>query len=294
MSGPTSTPTARVAVVIPARDEAARVAATVRAAGKVPAVDLVVVVDDGSRDATAVRAQEAGAVVVGHHRPRGKAAALATGAQAVSAIEARENPSDPRHLLFLDADLAESAARAEPLVRPVLDGTADLTIAVMPPQTDGPGGGHGFVVRLARAGIDRATGWQASQPLCGQRCLSRSALDAAGPLARGFGVEVGMTIDLLRRGFRVAEVPVDFQHRVTGADLRGQLHRGRQWLHVAEALARRGVVPLSAVPTLPAFGTTPAQRASDAPTGPDADAGRDADAGPDAGANPPRRDRRTN
>ncbi|SFG72403.1 Glycosyl transferase family 2 [Actinopolymorpha cephalotaxi] len=286
-----STQPARVAVVIPARDEAARVAATVRAAGKVPAVDLVVVVDDGSRDATAVCAQEAGAVVVGHHRPRGKAAALATGAQAVSAIEARENPSEPRHLLFLDADLAETAARAEPLVRPVLDGTADLTIAVMPPQTAGPGGGHGFVVRLARAGIDRATGWQASQPLCGQRCLSRPALDAAGPLARGFGVEVGMTIDLLRRGFRVAEVPVDFQHRVTGADLRGQLHRGRQWLHVAEALARRGVVPLSAVPTLPAFATTTARRASDAPpSGPEADA----DAGPDAGADPPRRDRRTN
>ncbi|MET9019468.1 glycosyltransferase [Actinopolymorpha sp. NPDC004070] len=281
MSGATSSPAGRVAVVIPARDEAARVAATVRAAGKVSAVDLVVVVDDGSRDATAVHAQEAGAVVVGHHRPRGKAAALATGAQAVSAIEARENPPQPRHLLFLDADLAESADRAEPLVRPVLDGTADVTIAVMPPQHGGPGGGRGFVVRLARAGIARATGWQATQPLCGQRCLSRPALDAASPLARGFGVEVGMTIDLLRRGFRVAEVPVDFQHRVTGADLRGQLHRGRQWLHVAEALARRGVVPLPAVPTLPAFGTAPLRR-PDAPAQPDVDAGS------------PRRDRRTN
>jgi hypothetical protein len=280
----------RIAVVIPARDEAARVAATVRAAGKVPAVDLVVVVDDGSRDATAAHAQEAGAVVVGHHRPRGKAAALATGAQAVSAIEAREHPAEPRHLLLLDADLAESAARAEPLVRPVLDGAADVTIAVMPPQNGGAGGGHGFVVRLARAGIDRATGWQATQPLCGQRCLSRAALDAAGPLARGFGVEVGMTIDLLRRGFRVAEVPVDFQHRVTGADLRGQLHRGRQWLHVAEALARRGVVPLPSLPTLPALASTPARRGADA----DADAHTGPDVTTDADADSAPRDLRTN
>ncbi|GAA5013391.1 glycosyltransferase family 2 protein [Actinopolymorpha pittospori] len=239
---PTHVP--RVAVVIPARDEAARVASTVRAAAKVPGVDLVVVVDDGSGDATAQRAQEAGAVVVGHRRSRGKAAAMTTGAKTVAAIDSREDRTAPRHLLFLDADLEESAAEAERLLRPVLDGAADMTIATMPAQSGGAGGGHGFVVRLARSGISQATGWEATQPLCGQRCLTRSAFDLASPLAFGFGVEVGLTIDLLRKGFRVVEVPVAFQHRVTGSDWRGQIHRGKQWLHVAGALLRRGSLPV--------------------------------------------------
>ena len=220
--------------VIPARDEAARVAATVRAAAKIPSVAQVVVIDDGSRDATARLAREAGARVVSHRRPRGKAAALETGAHAVG--------RSAEVLMFLDADLEDSAAEAEALVTPVVAGAADMSVAILPPQRAGSGGGHGFVVRLAADGIARATGWRATQPLCGQRCLTFDAYAAARPLAAGFGVEVGLTIDLLRKGFRVVEVPVAFEHRVTGRDWRSQLHRGRQWVHVAVALALRSAL----------------------------------------------------
>lgn len=227
--------------MIPAKDEAERIAATVRAAREVAGVELVLVVDDGSRDDTARLAEHAGAIVVSHASPRGKAAAMETGGQAVQAIDAREERTSPSHLLFLDADLEDSAREAGELVAPVLDGKADMTIAVLP--ATGKGGGHGFVVRLSRDGIARATGWQAEAPLSGQRCLTRQAFEAARPLAYGFGVETGLTIDLLRKGFRVEEVPVDFRHRVTGGDWRGQLHRGKQWLHVAGALAQRGILP---------------------------------------------------
>ena len=76
------------------------------------------------------------------------------------------------------------------------------------------------MVRLAGAGIRRATGWTPAQPLNGQRCLTRAAFDAARPLARGFGVETAMTIDLKRKGLRIVEVEVDMAHRATGTDLR--------------------------------------------------------------------------
>ncbi|GAB3404844.1 glycosyltransferase family 2 protein [Flindersiella endophytica] len=228
---------ARVAVVIPARDEADRVAATVRAAAELGPVDLVVVVDDGSSDATADIALEAGAVVVSHPRSRGKAAALETGARTVT----ESDPVEPRPLLFLDADLGETAANAGPLIEPVLAGEADMTIATLPVQAGA--GGHGFVVRLARDGIERACGQRMAQPLSGQRCLTRKAFEAGLPLATGFGIETGLTIDLVRKGFRVAEVPADFRHRATGNDVRGYLHRGKQWLHVAAALRRRGAFP---------------------------------------------------
>jgi hypothetical protein len=143
-------------------------------------------------------------------------------------------------LLFLDADLEQTAANAAPLLEPVRAGEAGMTIAILPPQRSG-GGGHGFVVKLAKDGIRRAVGFEATQPLCGQRCLTREAFEAALPLAHGFGVETGLTIDVLRAGIRVREVEADFQHRVTGTDLAGQLHRGRQYRDVALALAPRSV-----------------------------------------------------
>jgi glycosyltransferase involved in cell wall biosynthesis len=239
----------RVAVVIPAKNEQARIAATVGGAASIPGVELVVVVDDGSRDATAAAAHEAGAVVIQHARNQGKGAAMHSGAAAVDEIDRRRPAGDALHaLLFLDGDLEDTAAAAGPLVDPVRDGSADMTIATLPPQRT-EGGGHGLVVRLARSGIQRTTGWEPTQPLSGQRCLTRTAFQAALPLAAGFGVEVGMTIDLLQQGYRVREVEVPFQHRVTGADWRSQVHRGRQWLDVARALARRGVVPVGLLPT---------------------------------------------
>jgi glycosyltransferase involved in cell wall biosynthesis len=210
----------------------------VRAAAKVPHVDVVVVVDDGSADGTGEIARAAGAVVTGHRRNRGKAAAMQTGADAVGILDQLAHASRP--LLFLDADLGDTAAAAGPLVQPIVDGEADMTIAILPRQHS-PGGGRGRVVRLSSDGIARATGFTPTQPLSGQRCLTRAAFDAALPLASGFGVETGLTIDLLRAGFRVREVEVPFHHRVTGTDWRAKVHRGRQFAAVARALAVREI-----------------------------------------------------
>jgi glycosyltransferase involved in cell wall biosynthesis len=226
-----------VAVVIPARNEADRIQATVTSAAGIAGVALVVVVDDGSADGTAAVARRAGAVVTRHARNRGKGAAMETGAEAVRVLDQREHRDRPRHLLFLDADLADTAALAGPLADPVLAGTADMTIAVF--TTTVKLGGHGLVVGLSGAGIQRATGWRPAQPLNGQRCLTRAAFEAARPLARGWGAETGLTIDLLRQGLRVTEVEVELAHRATGTGLRAQLHRAHQLTDVARALAVR-------------------------------------------------------
>jgi hypothetical protein len=240
---PSLTP-AGVAVIVPAYQEEQRVGATVHAARGLPHVDLVVVVDDGSTDGTAEAATAAGAVVVRSPGNGGKASAMTLGAQRVAALEdAAGLPRRP--LLFLDADLEDSAAAAEPLLGPVLSGQAEMTVARLPDQ---PGGGRGFVVRLARDGVREATGWEAAQPLSGQRALTRAAFEAALPLAGGWGVEVGLSIDLLRQGFRVVEVPVDLRHRVTGGDWRAQAHRGRQFWGVWRALRARGVGPRLPLP----------------------------------------------
>jgi glycosyltransferase involved in cell wall biosynthesis len=224
-------------VVIPAKNEAGRIAATIRAAVALPAVDLILVVDDGSADQTQQIAREAGAVVVRHPHNRGKAEALETGA-AVVAMRDTETGL-PRILLFLDADLGDTAANAGPLIAPVVAGEVDFTIAVLPPQHGA--GGHGLVVGLARRAIAKATGWTPQAPLSGIRCLTRPAFEAATPLAHGWGVETAMTIDLLRAGFTVREVPCDLRHRATGKDLSSQLHRAAQYRDVLLAVSARGV-----------------------------------------------------
>jgi hypothetical protein len=229
-----------LAVIIPARDEADRIRATVAGAASLPGVGLVIVVDDGSRDGTAAAARSAGASVVRHSRSRGKAAAMETGAETAALLDARDGRGQPRHLLFLDGDLGGTAGDAAPLAEPVRAGEADMTIAVFTDRVRR--GGHGFVVALSGAGIERATGWRPAQPLNGQRCLTRAAFEAGRPLAAGFGVETGLTIDLLRQGLRVKEVQVPLAHRATGTDWRAQLHRARQFADVARALAPRLVL----------------------------------------------------
>jgi Glycosyl transferase family 2 len=238
-------PPGDVAVIIPAWNEAERITATVHGASKLTGADILVVVDDGSTDDTAARAAAAGAVVVRHARNRGKAAAMETGAEAVRLIEASQVEADAaqrgataeRHLLFLDADLADSAADAGPLVDPVRVGDSDMTIAVF--ATRVRKGGFGVVVATAGAGINRAIGWRPAQPLNGMRCLTRAAFAAALPLAPGWGVETGMTIDLARKGMRITEVEVPLSHRATGSDWRAQLHRLHQLIDVTRALAVR-------------------------------------------------------
>ena len=228
-------PDQRIAVVIPAKDEADRIAATVRACRAIPRVDLVVVVDDGSTDATQSAARCAGAVTVRHSVSRGKASAMETGAGVVAMRDYEDGPS--RLLLFIDGDLGDSAAACADLVPPVIDGAADMSIAVLPKQAGA--GGRGRVVRVARRAIAATTGWAPVAPLSGQRCLTREAYDAAQPFAEGWGVEVGMTIDVLVAGLTVIEVPCDIQHRASGNDMAGRLHRAAQYRAVMQAIARR-------------------------------------------------------
>lgn len=228
-----------VIVILPAYNEAERIADTVKASLALPHVRSVIVVDDGSVDDTAGVAENAGATVLRHERNRGKAAAMETGGRHVAAPDVL--------LLFLDADLKGTASEGAKLIEPILRDEADMTIATFPKLPGTKGGGMGFVVRLARWGIHTTTGRIMEAPLSGQRCVRRSVFGAALPLATGFGVETALTIDILKAGYRILEVPTQMAHRVTGSDFRGQLHRARQWRDVARALLprlRKGSSPI--------------------------------------------------
>lgn len=224
----------RTVVLIPARDEAEHIGETVRAAKTVPGVERVLVVDDASEDETAALATAAGADVVRLERNLGKGAALDAGVRA-----AGHGGWDA--LLLLDADLGETASQAALLLEPLRQDEADMAVAGFPPSPTRAG--FGLVKGLARWGIRTlgSSSFPATAPLSGQRALTARALAAVPRFGSGYGAEVDMTVRLLRAGMRVVEVPTSMTHSETGRDLHGFLHRGRQFTHVAAALARLAV-----------------------------------------------------
>lgn len=183
---PSPTPAAgaprRASVLIPAFDEASTVAPVVRAA---LAAELgeVLVVDDGSRDATAQVARAAGARVLSLGENRGKGGALHAGARALGS----------EVVVLIDADLLGLAPEhLRALAEPVLAGEVDMTRGV-------------FV-----GGRWRTSAAQHLTPqLNGQRALLREALLAVPGLAESrYGVEVAITEHARRQGWRSRDVPM--------------------------------------------------------------------------------------
>jgi glucosyl-3-phosphoglycerate synthase len=207
-------------ILVAARDEEARIEQTVTALrGAFPEAEIVVA-DDGSRDGTAAAARRGGARVV--RLPRlGKGQALTLA----------EREASPGRLLLADADL-------EGDLTPLLDSEADLTVAAF---AERQGGGFGIAKRAARVLVRARSGFQAREPLSGQRALSPAAREACFPVAPGFGCEVRMTIDAVRAGLRVQEHELRLRHRATGRDTRGFLHRGRQLVEAVLACGPTGL-----------------------------------------------------
>ncbi len=228
-SKPDSSQSARVCALLPAYNEAERVAVTVAALRARPEIGEIIVADDGSTDGTAEIARQAGASHVLTSPNGGKGAALA------AAYQFARDRADI--FLLLDGDLGASAGEAVKLLGPLQAGEAEMTVGLLPPDpafaATGQSGGRGFVVRLARWGIGRRTGQTFTQPLSGQRAVRREVLEAlGGTFAAGFGVEVDLTVRALRAGFRVIEVPTQFRHKVTGGNWAGVRHRARQFRDV--------------------------------------------------------------
>jgi glycosyltransferase involved in cell wall biosynthesis len=214
----------KVSVVIPAYNEAEHIVSTLQAVRRHVRCDEIIVVDDGSRDQTAELAEKWADRIIRLPHNCGKGIALQSGwRQAGGEV-----------VVFLDSDLRESARHAERLIQPVAAGRCEMAVAILPgPQKKA---GLGLAKGLARRGIQLLTGFAPAAPLSGQRAVRRDVLEKVGRLDRGFGVEVGLTVDVLRAGYRVLELPIPFTHRETGNDWAGFLHRGKEFVAIGRAL----------------------------------------------------------
>ncbi len=203
---------APVLLFLPAHDEAAAVSAVI---ARVPAIVAghpvrCLVVDDGSTDDTAELALAAGAEVHRIGTNRGLGAAVREGLRFGTSIDAAA-------VVFCDADGEYAPEELEELVAPILAGEADYVIgsrfARGWPRTMRP---HRMVGnRLLTLWVRHLTGLDVSDGQSGYRALSPAAASAA-EVIHDFNYAQVLTLDLLAKGFRYAEVPISYRFRTTG------------------------------------------------------------------------------
>ncbi|MDK2804897.1 MAG: hypothetical protein PWQ94_61 [Thermoanaerobacterium sp.] len=213
-----------VSVLIPAFNESNRIVDTIRGMENIEEIDEIIVVNDGSTDDTADKAKKAGAKIVNIKNNSGKGRALKEGLKYVK--------NDV--VAFIDADVGLTSREVIKLIKPVVDGEADVTVARFPKVN--VKSGFGFVKKLAKYGVKLLTGYDFDSTLSGQRVFKKEVLDKIKRFYSGYGIEVGMTIDILNMGYKIKEVDVDMTHSVTLRDIKGFIHRGRQFIDILKVL----------------------------------------------------------
>lgn len=237
-----------IRVIIPALNEQKSIAQVL---GAIPLpLDQVIVVNNGSTDATAEIAGRMGANVIREPR-RGYGSACLSGIEAAGRVDI---------LVFLDADFADDPAQLPLLLRPVVEGRSDMIIgsralgvaengAMTVPQR--------FGNWLACALVNVIWGHHYTD-LGPFRVIRRDALEKLQMQDRDFGWTVEMQVRAVSARLRVAEVPVSYRRRVgvskISGTVRGVLSAGYKILYVIarEAWLSRRVPPLTkpVIPTI--------------------------------------------
>jgi len=169
-------------------------------------VNSVVVIDDGSTDATAEVATEAGATICQHSQNRGYGAAIR------SALEkGRELKADI--LVILDGDGQHNPGDIPRLIKPLLEGEADVVVGSR--FLEG-GKKPPFYRRLGQRFLTTVTnvgsGQKVSDSQSGFRAYSAKALKGLNLAENGMAVSSEMQFAISKAGLKMAEVPIDVSY----------------------------------------------------------------------------------
>ena len=221
-----------ISIIIPAYNEEDKIKDTLESIKSIETINQIIVVDDGSSDKTTEKASQVQSEkikVFTLDKNKGKGFALNYGLKI-----AMENADI---IGFLDGDLGSSSSEVEKLITPIINNEADVIIAKFPPAKKK--GGLGFVKGLAKQSVLDMTGEELDATLSGQRLFKKEVLQQFEEIPFGYGVEVGMTIDILKKGYKIKEVLVNMTHSETGRDFKGFIHRGKQYYHIKKVLRKK-------------------------------------------------------
>ena len=200
-----------ISVVIPALNEEKTIAKVVRKALQCHEVSEVIVVDDHSADDTVNRAEKAGARII-MSKTRGKGISMREG------MEVAKNEV----LVFLDADIPNYGDDVtERLARPVLDDKADFVKSYFQRQA-------GRVTELVAKPLlsIMLPGFPYfRQPLSGMIAGRKSMLEKV-QFEEGYGVDIGILIDMYQAGARIEEVDIgEIENRMQSLDQLGKMSK---------------------------------------------------------------------
>lgn len=214
----------KIVCVVPVYNEENLISSTVKNLKKIDFIDEIIVVNDGSKDNTLEVINNLNVRVIDLGRNYGKGYAIRT---AVKDLEFD-------YLVLVDGDLGETSIQVEKLILPVVNGETDVTIAKFAERntlTDTKGG-FGIVMKFAKKGVYFFTKKEVNASLSGQRVYRKEVLEKIDYIPDRYGIEVAMTVQSLNHGFSIMEVPVTMKHRFTQRDLKGIIHRGKQFLDI--------------------------------------------------------------
>ena len=200
-----------LAVIIPAYNEAENLPATLSRIPKLTIPNLrVIVVDDGSSDGSAEVASRHGAdLVISHTRNLGLGAALRTGLDAAKQMDARA-------AVYVDADGEYPPEQIPDLLKPIEEGEADY---VLGSRYLGTRERQPFLRLFANVVFTGmlclAAGRRITDGQTGFRAFSRRALECA-EIIHDYNYAQVLTLDLLKKGMRLKEVPISYRFRTKG------------------------------------------------------------------------------
>lgn len=205
-----------IAIILPAYNEAATIAATIRSFHEALPDAEIVVVDNNSKDETNRVAKQTldelaanGRILQESRQGKGNAVR-----RAFLEVEADI-------YVMADADLTYPADRVHDLIRPVAEGKADMVVG------DRHSGGHyaaenkrrlhGFGNHLVQRLVNRLFGARLVDIMSGYRAFTRSFVKTYPILVEGFQIETDMTLHALNRRMRIMELPVEYRDRPEGS-----------------------------------------------------------------------------
>jgi glycosyltransferase involved in cell wall biosynthesis len=206
----------KIAVVLPAYNEAQTIEGTIRAFHEALPEATIWVVNNCSTDSTEAVAQTTllslkclGGVLTENRKGKG------------NAVRRAFLEIDADVYVLSDADMTYPASRARDLIAPIIENRADMVVGDR--QSEGHYERenkrllHGFGNRLVRSLVNRMFNAELADIMSGYRAFGRRFVKCYPILVDGFEIETDMTLHALDKRFRILEIPIEYRDRPEGS-----------------------------------------------------------------------------
>jgi len=195
----------KITVGIPAYNEEKSIAKIIVSLKKV--ADQILVCNDGSTDSTAEIAESLGAIVIKHPKNLGYGSAIRS-------IFLKAKEINAELLVTIDADGQHKIEDVEKVIKPVVDGQADISIGSRFLEEDDNSPKYR---KLGIKIITKVTNSSLSEKITdaqsGFRAYNNKVLQSLTPSDSGMGISTEILIKSSNLGFKIAEVPTEIQYK---------------------------------------------------------------------------------